>query len=333
MKNRFYPLDNYFTSAVSGSIPLNSYVLSRNGFKKVSHSRTGQTRLKYIKKQYHRYSMNETELAIFQGKKVRKTWYNNEWWFVVEDIVFVLTDSQDPKQYINKMRQRDEQLSQGWVQIVHTLPVETVGGKQKMNCVNTEGAFRIVQSIPSPQAEPFKLWLAKVGYERVQEIENPELAQKRMRNLYKVKGYSEDWIEKRVRGIAIRDELTDEWKKREVGAEKEYAILTAEISKATFGMTPSEYKDFKGLKKENLRDHMNDLELIFSMLGERVTTEITRKEDALGFSENKNAAQRGGKVAGNARIETEKELGRPIRSSKNFISEPEQKKKLGDKRK
>ena len=169
--------------------------------------------------------------------------------------------------------------------------------------------------------------MAQVGYERVQEIENPELAQQRMRNLYQQKGYSENWIEKRVRGIAIRDELTDEWKKREVGSEKEYAILTAEISKATFGMTLSEYKDFKGLKKENLRDHMDDLELIFSMLGERVTTEITRKEDASGFEENKDAAQRGGKVAGNARVETEKELGRSITSSDNFISEPEQKKK------
>ena len=185
---------------------------------------------------------NDSTLAVFQQRTIRRTWYQNEWWFVVEDIVSVLTDSRDPKQYINKMRQRDEQLSKGWVQIVHTLMIDTPGGKQNMNCVNTEGAFRIIQSIHSPKAEPFKLWLAKVGYERVQEIENPELAQKRMKELYLEKGYSDDWIEKRVRGIAVRDELTDEWKKRDVGTEKEYAILTAEISKATFGMTPSEYK-------------------------------------------------------------------------------------------
>ena len=267
-------------------------------------------------------------LAVFEGKKIRKTWHNDEWWFVIEDIVFILTDSTNPKQYIQKIKQRDEILAQGWVQIVHTLPVNTSGGKQKMNCVNTEGAFRIVQSIPSPKAESFKLWLAKVGYERVQEIQNPELAQKRMKELYKAKGYSEDWIEKIVRGIAIRDELTDEWKKRDVGTEREYAILTAEISKATFGMTPSEYKEFKGLKRENLRDHMNDLELIFTMLGERVSTEITRQEDAQRYPPVEDAAKRGGRVAGNARIETEKELKRPITSSENYLETPEKTKRV-----
>ena len=173
-------------------------------------------------------------LSLFQGKEIRKIWYNNEWWFVIEDVVAVLTDSQDPKQYINKMRKRDPILGEGWVKIVHTLSVDTGGGKQGVNCVNTEGIFRIIQSIPSPKAEPFKLWLAKVGYERVQEIENPELAQKRMRGLYREKGYSDAWIEKRLRGIVIRDELTDEWKKRGVKEEKEYAILTTEISKAAF---------------------------------------------------------------------------------------------------
>ena len=169
----------------------------------------------------------KSSLAVFQGKKIRRTWFNDEWWFVVEDIITALTDSKDPKQYINKMRQRDEELSQGWVQIVHTLPITTQGGKQGMNCANTEGIFRIIQSVPSSKAEPFKLWLAKVGYERVQEIENPELAQKRMRGLYKAKGYSDDWIEKRVRGIAIRDELTDEWKRRGIKNEKEFAILNS----------------------------------------------------------------------------------------------------------
>ncbi len=272
--------------------------------------------------------MQETGLVVFQGQKIRKTWINNEWWFVIEDIILILTDSSDPKQYIQKMKQRDEELAKGWVQIVRILPIETSGGKQAMNCVNTEGAFRLIQSIPSPKAEPFKLWLAKVGYERVQEIQDPELAQKRMKELYRAKGYSDDWIEKRVRGIAIRDELTDEWKQRGVQEGKEFAILTAEISKATFGMTPAEYKEFKGLKKENLRDHMNDLELIFSMLGERVSTEITRKEEAKGFDECEDAAQRGGRVAGNARKETEKELGATIITNENYLSEQEKKKKL-----
>ena len=262
-------------------------------------------------------------LDVFQGNQIRKVWNNGEWWFVVEDIVNVLTDSKDPKQYIQKMKQRDEELARGWVQIVHTLSVPTSGGQQKMNCVNTEGAFRIIQSIPSPKAEPFKLWLAKVGYERVQEIENPELAQKRMREIYKAKGYSDSWIEKRVRGIAIRDELTDEWKKRNVQNEKEYAILTAEISKATFGMTPSEYQKFKGLKKENLRDHMNDLELIFTMLGEASTTRIARNKDAEGFDENKEAAKEGGEVAGIARVELEKRSSEKISTQENYLEEKE----------
>ncbi|MDF1532625.1 MAG: Bro-N domain-containing protein [ANME-2 cluster archaeon] len=201
--------------------------------------------------------MDSTDaLVVFEGQKIRRTWNNNEWWFVLEDIVYILTDSSDPKQYIQKMKRRDEYLTKGWVQIVHTLVVNTTGGMQKMNCVNTEGAFRIIQSIPSKKAEPFKRWLAKVGYERVQEIEDPELAQKRMKETYKLKGYSDDWIEKRVRGIAIRDELTDEWDKRGIKTKNEYSILTAEISKAAFGLTPGEYRRLKGLKQQNLRDHM-----------------------------------------------------------------------------
>jgi DNA-damage-inducible protein D len=218
-----------------------------------------------------------TKIAVFKGKEIRKVIHNDEWWFVVEDVVAALTDSADPKQYINKMRKRDPQLAEGWVQFVHTLSIETSGGPQKVNCGNTEGVFRIIQSITSPKAEPFKRWLAKVGYERVQEIENPELASQRTRAIYKAKGYSDGWIEKRMRGIAVRDELTDEWKKRGVREDSEYSILTAEISKATFGMTPTEYQKFKGLKRQNLRDHMTDLELIFSMLGEAATTEIARE--------------------------------------------------------
>jgi prophage antirepressor-like protein len=271
-------------------------------------------------------------LVVFQGKKIRRTWFNDEWWFAAVDIVEILTDSKNPNGYLKDMRRRDESFNEGWRQIATPLEVTTKGGRQRINCVSTKGAFRLIQSIPSKKAEPFKQWLAQVGYERVQEIENPELAQKRMKELYKEKGYSDDWVEKRIRGIAIRDELTDEWKKRGVLEERNFAILTAEISKATFGMTPSEYKDFKGLNKENLRDHMNDLELIFTMLGERVSTEITRKEDAQGFEENKDAAVRGGKIAGNARKETEKELGSSITSKDNYLSEPEKKKKLEHKK-
>jgi DNA-damage-inducible protein D len=262
----------------------------------------------------------ETRIALFQRKEIRRTIHNNEWWFVVEDVVFALTDSADPKQYIQRIKQRDPELSKGWVQIVHTISVDTSGGPQKMLCANTEGLFRIIQSIPSPKAEPFKRWLARVGYERIQEIEDPELATKRTKALYKAKGYSDDWIEKRMRAIAIRDELTDEWKKRGVREQREYAILTAEISKATFGLSPSEYAEFKRLKRENLRDHMNDLELIFSMLGEAATTEITRTRDAQGYPQNKEAAHDGGTVAGNARCELEKKSGRRVVSSENFLA-------------
>ena len=196
------------------------------------------------------------------------------------------------------------------------------------DCANTKSVFRIIQSIPSKKAEPFKQWLAQVGYERVEEIQNPELAQKRMKELYRAKGYSDDWIEKRTRGIAIRDELTDEWQNRGVKTPIEYAILTAEISKATFGLTPKEYRQLKGLKKENLRDHMDDLKLIFSMLGERVSTEITRTKDSQGYSECEDAAQRGGQVAGNARKEAESEIGRNIVSEENYLEISEKKQKL-----
>jgi DNA-damage-inducible protein D len=267
-------------------------------------------------------SNNETttRIAVFQRKEVRRTLHNNEWWFVITDVVAALTDSADAPQYINKMRKRDPELAIGWVQIVHPLSIQTSGGVQKLNCANTEGLFRIIQSIPSPKAEPFKRWLAKVGYERVQEIENPELAAKRTRAIYKAKGYSHDWIEKRMRSIAIRDELTDEWKKRGVKEQREFAILTAEISEATFGLTPSEYARFKQLKRENLRDHMTDLELIFSMLGEAATTEIARNRDAQGFPQNKKAARAGGDVAGKARKDLEQRSGRKVVTNENYLA-------------
>ena len=273
----------------------------------------------------------ETKIAVFKGKEIRKTIHNNEWWFSISDVVAVLTDSKDPSGYIKDMRRRDTELSKGWGQIATPLSLQTEGGKQKVNCANTEGIFRIIQSIPSPKAEPFKRWLAKVGYERVKEIEDPELATKRTKALYRAKGYSDDWIEKRMRGITIRAELTDEWKKRQVGLEKEYAILTAEISKATFGLTPSEYKDLKGLERENLRDHMNDLELIFSMLGEAATTEITKTQDAQGFDENRTAARKGGKIAGDAREKLEKETKKMVVSKDNYLDAPEKRKRLDKK--
>ncbi len=268
-----------------------------------------------------------THIALFKGKAIRKVWFAERWWFVVEDIISALTDSNDPKQYIQKLKQRDELLAKGWVQIVRTLLILTSGGKQQMNCSDTEGIFRIIQSIPSKKAEPFKRWLAKVGYERIKEIENPELAQERMKELYEQKGYSKEWIEKRLRGIAIRQELTEEWKNRGIKQDIEFAILTNEISKAAFGKTIEEYKKLKNLKRENLRDHMDDLELIFTMLGEASTTRIAKAKDPHGLKENKIAARQGGEVAGNARKELEEKTGESIVSEDNFLDIPEKLKK------
>ncbi len=241
---------------------------------------------------------SDSALVVFQDKKIRRLWHDGEWYFSVVDIIAILTDSSNPNNYWKVLKHRENQL----VTICNQLKLISADGKYyNTDCVNTENAFRLIQSIPSPKAEPFKVWLAKVGSERVQEIENPELAQERMKELYKKKGYSREWIEKRVRGIAIRQELTGEWKERGIEKNVEFAILTNEISNATFGKSVDEYKRHKGLKRENLRDHMNDLELIFSMLGERVTTEITRNENVVGFDKCSGAAKRGGRVAGNAR--------------------------------
>jgi len=263
--------------------------------------------------------METTKIALFKGKKIRRIIYQNEWWFSILDIIAVLTDSPQPKTYWAKMKDRDKEISQPFPFWEHLrLPAED-GKMRETDCADTEGIFRIIQSIPSPKAEPFKRWLAKVGYERVQEIENPELATKRTRTLYKLKGYPDDWIEKRMRGIAIREELTDEWQKRGAQKQKDYEILTAEISKATFGITPGEYKKVKRLKRENLRDHMDDFELIFTMLGERSTTEIHRTEDSKGVSKLKQDAERGGKIAGIAKKELEKEIGRSIISKENYL--------------
>lgn len=265
----------------------------------------------------------DTKIAIFKGKGIRKTIYKGEWWFSVVDVIKVLTDSVDSRDYWFKMKIRVKEEDEFEPStICRQLKLSAQDGKMReTDCADTEGIFRIIQSIPSPKAEPFKRWLAKVGYERVQEIENPELATKRTRMLYKLKGYSDNWIEKRMRGIAIREELTDEWQKRGAEERKDYEILTSEISKATFGITPSQYKKIKRLKRENLRDHMDDLELIFTMLGERATTEIHRTEDSRGVPKLKSDAKAGGDIAGNARKQLEKRIKRPIVSRGNFIEQ------------
>jgi DNA-damage-inducible protein D len=271
-----------------------------------------------------------TKIAIFQKKEVRKVIHKNEWWFSITDIIEVLTGTARPRKYWNDLKKKLE--NEGYFEVSENIGQLKImapdGKKRETDCANTETVFRIVQTIPSPKAEPFKRWLAKVGYERIQEIEDPELATKRTRAIYKAKGYSDAWIEKRMRGIEVRETLTDEWKKRGVKEGKEYAILTAEISKATFGMTPSEYQKFKGLKRENLRDHMNDLELIFTMLGEASTTEISRNKDARGFVENQRAAKEGGEIAGDARKKLEVKSGKKVLTEKNYLPKSKPQKRL-----
>lgn len=271
-------------------------------------------------------------LKLFESRQIRSAWNDadRKWYFSVQDVVEALTDTTNPKDYIKKMIKRDQELNSNWGTICPLVEMVAADGKKrKVQAANAEGLLRIIQSIPSPKAEPFKRWLAKVGYERLEEIENPEIASQRIRETYKAKGYSDNWIEKRMRGIAVRDELTNEWKNRGVKESIEFSILTAEISKATFGLTPSEYKSHKGLTKpsENLRDHMTDLELIFTMLGEASTTEIARNKDAQGFIENRRAALEGGTVAGNARKELEKKSGRKIVTKENFKELTEQQRK------
>ncbi|HTX87172.1 MAG TPA: Bro-N domain-containing protein [Candidatus Nanoarchaeia archaeon] len=266
----------------------------------------------------------DNQLAIFRGKKIRRTIFNKEWHFSVVDVVRALLNEPDDlkvRKYWNKLAQRLREEGSEVVTNCHQLKLIAPDGKMReTDCADTETLFRIIQSIPSPKAEPLKRWLAKVGYERVQEIENPELATKRTRLLYKLKGYPEDWIEKRMRGIAIREELTDEWKKRGAEHDKDYEILTAEISQATFGIKPNEYKKLKGLKRENLRDHMDDFELILTMLGERTTVEIHRTKDSQGLPRLKDDARLGGQVAGTARRQIERTTGRQIVSKNNFLS-------------
>ncbi|MEX2216181.1 MAG: Bro-N domain-containing protein [Phycisphaeraceae bacterium] len=261
-------------------------------------------------------------LVVFGGKQIRRRFHEGEWHFSVVDIIAALTESAAPNKYWTAMKAREKSSEIELSTLCRQLKLTAADGKSyATETVNTKNAFRIIQSIPSPKAEPFKQWLAQVGYERVQEIENPELATQRTREIYKAKGYPDDWIEKRMRGIMIREQLTGEWQNRGILEQKEYAILTAEISKATFGVTPTEYKKLKGLKRENLRDHMTDLELIFSMLGEASTTEIARNKDAQGFIQNRDAAREGGAVAGTARKQLETKSGRKVVTRGNYLAD------------
>ena len=265
------------------------------------------------------------KIILFQSRSIRRAWHNDAWFYSLVDIVGALTESANPTDYLKKLRKRDEELaSYLGTNCPQVVMLAEAGKKRKVLAGNTQDVFRLIQSVPSKKAEPFKRWLAKVGQERIDEIENPELAQERMKALYEQKGYPKDWIDKRLRGIAVRQNLTDEWRQRGIDNQKDYAILTAEISKATFGMTPGEYKKHKNIpvkSKANLRDNMTDLELIFTMLGEKVTTEISEQEKPDTFTNNKKVARRGGNVAGNARKDTEKELGRSIVSEENYLSD------------
>ncbi len=271
------------------------------------------------------------ELVIFQDKKIRRIWHDGQWFFSVVDIIQVLTDSPDANDYWYRLKKRESESSGIELStICRQLKLMAEDGKMReTDCANTETMFRIIQSVSSPKAEPFKLWLAKVGHERIQEIENPELAQNRVKEYYKMKGYPKEWIEKRLRGMAIRQELTDEWKNRGAENEKDFAILTNEISKATFGKTVGEYKQFKGLSKpnQNLRDHMTDWELILNMIGEKATTDITVAKDAKGIPELTNTAKEGGDIAKHTRTELEQKIGKSIVSDKNYLHLAEEKKK------
>ncbi len=263
-----------------------------------------------------------SNIKLFESKKIRTVWNeaDQKWYFSVQDVVQLLTDTTDAKDYIKKMKKRDLELDSNWGTICPLVEMIAADGKRrKVQASDTKGLLRIIQSIPSPKAEPFKQWLAQVGSDRLEEIENPELATQRTRDLYKLKGYPDDWIEKRMRSIAIREELTEEWKNRGVKEQIEYSILTAEISKATFGLTPSEYKKVKGLKSQNLRDHMTDLELIFSMLGEASTKEIVINTNPEGFEQNKKAAKVGGKIAGDARKQLEIKSGKKVVTGENYL--------------
>ena len=271
----------------------------------------------------------QNKLIVFQEKEIRRVFYKEEWFFSVIDVIRAIVDVKNARRYWSDLKRnlQKEGFNEVYEKIVQLKMKASDGKMRQTDTANTETLFRIIQSIPSKKAEPFKQWLAKVGYERIQEIENPELAAERARQYYKALGYNDDWIVKRLQSIEIRGKLTDEWKERGIKEGREYAILTAEISRATFGITPSEYKKMKDLKRENLRDHMTDLELIFTMLGETSTKNETTKQNAKGFNENKRAAKEGGAAAGDALKAYEKRTDSKVVTSINFKHQIEEAKK------
>lgn len=274
-----------------------------------------------------------TKISLFYGKQIRRILYENEWWFSVIDVVAFLTDSQKPRDYWHKMKIREKNTSGSELStICRQLKLEASDGKKyTTDCANTEGIFRIIQSIPSPKAEPFKSWLAKIGKERIDEIENPELGMDRVKNLYEKKGYDNSWIDKRMRGIAVRQNLTDEWAERGVKKSIDYAILTNDIMQGAFDLKVNEYKQVKGLERENLRDHMTDLELIITMLGEATTTQLTQQKDSQGIEKLRDDAKIGGAVAGRTRKDIEQQTGKKVVSRENFLPENKNKSKVLDK--
>lgn len=274
------------------------------------------------------------KLVVFQDKKIRREWYKDEWYFSIIDIVEVLTDSENPRKYWSVLKTRLKQEGNELATNCSQLKLISTDGKKRLTDVaNTREIFRIIQSVPSKKAEPLKQWLAQVGYERIEEIENPELGQDRIKEYYELKGYPKDWIDKRLRGIAVRQELTDEWKNRNISTNDEFAILTNEISKATFGKTVGEYKEFKQLKRknQNLRDHMTDWELILTMVGEKSTTDITKEKDSFGFKECKYSANKGGNIAKRTRKDIEENIGKSIISKDNFLPKNKKRKQIDEK--
>ena len=262
------------------------------------------------------------KIVLFESKQIRRTEFEGKIYFAVVDVIEVLTDSDKPRDYWYRLKKRE--LDGGGIELstfCRHFKIEAADGKMRQTeCADTERLLRIIQSVPSPKAEPFKRWLAQIGAERIKEIENPELGIERIRELYIAKGYAEEWVNTRIKSIDIRKQLTEEWQQRGVKEGQEYAILTAEIAKATFGLSPNEHAKYKGLEKQNLRDHMTNLELIFTMLGEEMTRSIAVDTDAKGFPENHEAAIKGGNIAGNARKNVEKDSGKPVVSAENFLA-------------
>lgn len=261
-----------------------------------------------------------SRLAVFDGKQIRKAFHEGEWWFSIIDVIDVLVGGDRPRKYWNDLKKK--LAAESYFEVsekIGQLKMAAPDGKQRLtDCANTETLFRIIQSIPSPKVEPLKRWLAKVGKERLDEIENPELAMGRMQDLYEKKGYPKEWIDKRLRGIAVRQDLTDEWKERGAASSKEFAILTNEIMQGTFDLKVDEYKQVKSLQRENLRDHMTDIELILTMLAEATTTKLHRDRDSQGIEPLTKDAKDGGAVAGRTRKDIEQQTGKPVISSENF---------------